>query len=240
MNYNSRTQEELIIKYLPLVERIAGRIEINNREYEEGDLINIGVIGLMDALKRFDHSKNVPFEAYASLRIRGAIMDELRRTGRVSRERIGKLNEYYAAKEKLENQLLRSPNESEIQKELGIDNKDLSKLHETVHYLSNTSLDSVIFSDKDSDVELIDLIEDEDSISPEDEILDKEKREYLKEAIDGLDDREKLILDLYYVEDLTLKEIGYILDVSIPRVSQLHGKALMKLRKTMSPLMEVE
>lgn len=238
MNYNSNTQEELIIKYLPLVERIAGRIEINNREYEEGDLINIGVIGLMDALKRFDPSKSVPFEAYASLRIRGSIMDELRRTGRVSRERIAKLNQYYAAKEKLENQLLRSPDESEIQKELGIDAKDLSKLHETVHYLSNTSLDSVIFSDKDSEVELIDLIEDEDSASPEEEILEKETREYLKMAIDGLDDREKLILDLYYVQDLTLKEIGYILDVSIPRVSQLHGKALIKLRKTMSPIME--
>lgn len=237
MIYDSSTQEELIIKYLPLVKKIAGDINIRNREYEEGDLINIGVIGLMDALKRYDSSKRVPFEAYASMRIRGSIIDQLRRTGRVSRERIAKLNEYYTAKEKLEYQFQRTPNESEIQKELGIDKNDLSKLHETVHHLSNTSLDSVIFSDKDNEIELIDTIEDENSISPEEEFLGKEKRGLLEIAIDGLNARERLILELYYVQDLTLKEIGYILNVSVPRVSQLHGRALMKLRKTMSPIM---
>lgn len=231
-------RENLIIKYLPLVRRIASRIDVKGSEYDQDDLFSIGVIGLMDAIEKFDHSKNVPFEAYANLRIRGSIVDELRRTGRVSRDKIDKLNQYYNAKESLENKLLRTPKEWEICKELGINEKQLSKIHETVHFLSTISLEAIIFSSEDNDIRLMDTVKDLDTKTPEEELISAEQKKSLSEAISKLDKRERTILNLYYKEELSLKEIAYILGISIPRVSQIHGKILLKLRGILNPLME--
>lgn len=233
MLYKEKDQDRLIIEYLPLVKQVVGKINSKNSQYEEDDLINIGVIGLMDALSKYDPKKKVPFEAYARLRIRGSIIDELRKAGPVSRNKIDKLNEYYRAKEELENELKRSPSEIEICKRLGIDKYELSKLHETVHYLSSVSLDSLLFAKNDEDGNLLDILEDRKFNTPEEELINKEKKKALVKAIDKLDKREKTILKLYYIESLTLKEISYILDISIPRVSQIHGKILLKLRDFM-------
>lgn len=233
MAYAYSENENLIIKHLPLVKRLVSKIDAGYN-YETEDLINIGVIGLMDAISKYDKSKNVPFEAYATLRIKGAVLDELRRAGPVSRDRIGKLNQYYEAKEELERRNLRSPDEEEIIEELGIDDKELSKIHETVHYLSNISLESTIFSSDGTDMYLKDVIEDNNAESPEDRLLKKERKKMLKDAIEVLSEREQIILNLYYVEELSLKEIAYILDISTPRVSQIHGKILIKLRKLLS------
>ena len=126
---------------------------------------------------------------------------------------------------------MRTPDEYEICRELGINEKDLSKIHETVHYLSNYSLEATLLSDND-EFTLMDIIVDETLESPLDNLVKAETREILIKAIDQLKDREKTILNLYYVEELSLKEIGYILDISIPRVSQIHGKVLIKLRET--------
>lgn len=229
MSYAYTENENLIIKHLPLVKRVVSKIDAGYN-FEEDDLINIGVIGLMDAISKYDKSKKVPFEAYATLRIRGAVIDELRRSGPVSRDRMGKLNQYYEAKEELERRNLRSPHEDEIIEEMGIDGKELSKIHETVHYLSNISLETTIFSSDGTDMHLKDLIEDENVESPEDKLLKKERKAMLKKAIGLLNEREQIILNLYYVEELSLKEIAYILDISTPRVSQIHGKILIKLR----------
>lgn len=225
----SEEQENLIIKHLPLVKRLVSKMDIGYN-YDLDDMINIGVIGLMDAIKKYDKSKNVPFESYASLRIRGAVLDELRKAGPVSRDRISKLNQYYEVKEQLENKYLRTPDEEEICKEMGIDEKELSNIHETVHLLSNISLETTIFSREGSEIYLKDVVEDENVDTPEDYYLKQERKQMLKEAIELLDEREQLILNLYYVEELSLKEIAYILDISTPRVSQLHGRILMKLR----------
>lgn len=222
-------QENLIIKHLPLVKKLVSRIDAGYN-YDLDDMINIGVIGLMDAIKKYDKSKNVPFEAYASLRIRGAVLDELRRAGPVSRDRINKLNQYYATKEELEMKNQTSPSEEEICQEMGIDQEELSKIHETVHSLSNVSLESTIFTNDSSDMYLKDIIQDNSVESPEEVLLKKERKRLLKEAVEQLDEREQLILNLYYVEELTLREIAYILDISTPRVSQIHGKILIKLK----------
>lgn len=238
MSYELSNQDDLIIKYLPLVKSVVSRIDSKSHEFDQDDLISIGVIGLMDALKKYDHRKKVPFEAYATFRIRGAVIDELRKAGPVSRDRIDKLNQYYEAKEKLEKELMRSPSEAEICEELDIDERQLSRLHETVHYLSGVSLESVIFSSEGKNTELIDMIEDSQSVSPEEHFVNQEKREVLIRAIDNLDDRERTLLNLYYVEELSMKEIGYILDISIPRVSQIHGRILLKLRELMAPYLE--
>ena len=222
-------QENLIIKHLPLVKKLVSRIDAGYN-YDLDDMINIGVIGLMDAIKKYDKSKNVPFEAYASLRIRGAVLDELRRAGPVSRDRINKLNQYYATKEELEMKNQTSPSEEEICQEMGIDQEELSKIHETVHSLSNVSLESTIFTNDSSDMYLKDIIQDNSVESPEEVLLKNERKRLLKEAVEQLDEREQLILNLYYVEELTLREIAYILDISTPRVSQIHGKILIKLK----------
>lgn len=238
MPYAKHQDEGLIIKYLPLVKKVVNRIEAKDSDFDQDDLLSIGVIGLMDAMKRYDSTKKVPFEAYATLRIKGTIIDELRKSGRVSRDRIAKLNQYYMAKEELEKKLLKTPEESEICEELGIGQKELNKLHETVHYLSKVSLESALYTKKGHDTQLIDFIEDENSLSPEDHYLKQEEKQLLVEAIDKLKDRERVILDLYYVKELSLKEIAYILDISTPRVSQIHGKVLLKLRKLLKDSME--
>lgn len=230
--------EDLIIEYLPLVKNIVRKIEVRDNRLDYDDLVSIGTIGLMDAINRFDASKKVPFEAYASLRIKGTVMDELRKTGDVSRNRIAKLNEYNNMKEKLERELLRNPTEAEICQGLGIDEKELSKLHQTVHDLAGLSLESVILSQDTEGIELIDIIENEQVISPEDELVNKEMKAILGQSIDKLNDREQLILSLYYVEELTLTEIAYILEISVPRVSQIHGKILLKLKDNIRPQLE--
>lgn len=238
MGYQLDNQEDLIIKYLPLVKSVVSRIESKNYNFELEDLINIGVIGLMDAIEKYDHRKKVPFEAYARFRIRGEVIDELRKAGPVSRDRIDRLNEYYETKEKLEKKLKRTVNESEITEELGINERQLSRIHETVHYISGVSLESLIFSDENEETELIDMIENRESISPEENITKQEEAGELIKAIDKLNKRERLLLNLYYVEELSMKEIAYILDISIPRVSQIHGKILLKLKDLLKPYLE--
>lgn len=239
MENNYENRDNMIMKHLPLVKKIVGKIESKDNAVDQEDLFNIGVIGLMDAIDKYDASKKVPFEAYATLRIRGSVIDELRKLGKVSRDKIDKLNEYYEAKDNLEKTLMRTPDENEIVKELGISDKQLSKIHETVHYLSAMSLESTIYNIDDNGFSLMDFIEDVNSPTPEDVVMEDEMKKILAQAIRRLNDREQTILNLYYVENLALKEIAYILDVSSPRVSQLHGKILLKLREHIEELTEV-
>ncbi|OLS03753.1 sigma-70 family RNA polymerase sigma factor [Tissierella creatinophila] len=236
MFYKEEDLDNLIIEYLPLVKKIVGKIDTRNREYDEDDLFSIGVIGLIDALKRFDDKKGAAFETYANIRVRGAIIDELRKLGRVSRNRMDKLNSYYREKEFLENSMMRTPTEKEICESMGLDKKELFEIHETVNDLSYISLESVLFPKDDGDFGIIDLLEDKDALSPQEELIKDEQTHLLELAIESLDEREKIILNLYYVEELTLKEIGYILDISIPRVSQIHSKILLNLRQKIEKL----
>ena len=227
-------ENDLVMKHIPLVERIVSRIDAGDGALDKDDLFSIGVIGLIDAIRKFDPGKAVPFEAYATLRIKGNIIDEMRKSGRVSRDRIGKLNRYYSAKEKLEKELMRNPEEHEICRELGITEKELAKLHETVHHLSKVSFEMTLFHKDGKEMQLADVIPDDSAGSPEEEFLRKERKHLLKEAMERLTEREKTILQLYYVEELTLKEIAYAMDISIPRVSQIHGKILLKMREYMA------
>ena len=239
MTNSYQNRDNLIMKHLPLVRKVVGRIDCTDNAMDQDDLFSIGVMGLMDAIDRFDSSKSVPFEAYATLRIKGTVIDELRKTGRVSRDKIDKLNQYYQTKEELERTLMRTPDEKEVIEELGLDQKQVSKLHETVHYLSTMSLESTIYTKDGEGFSLMDFIEDRESGTPEERAMDKEMSSILAEAITILGEREQTILNLYYVESLSLKEIAYILDVSVPRVSQLHGKILLKLREYIENLTEV-
>ncbi|WP_028273846.1 sigma-70 family RNA polymerase sigma factor [Atopococcus tabaci] len=228
---NESESNQKVLKYLPLVERAAKKVKVKSSDYEKDDLISMGVLGLMDALEKYDDSKQIPFEHYAYIRIKGAIIDEVRKTSRVPRSRLNKLNSYYKAKEKLENEWMRTPTEEEICAELGIDEKQLKGIHETVHMLANVSLDEMLFDEEAGTSTRMEYLEDKEAVGVEEMFLKKEQQALLIEGIKQLTEREQTILQLYYVEELPLKEIAYIYDISIPRVSQIHGKIVLKLRE---------
>jgi RNA polymerase sigma factor for flagellar operon FliA len=223
--------EDEIIKYLPLVERVFNRIGIKSQEYEKGDLFNIGVIGLMDALHKFDASKKVPFESYAAIRIRGAIIDEVRKNAKLSRYKMARVNAYYQVKQRLEQELKREVTDNEICKELEIDSKQLGEIFDSIHYLASMSLEDTLFNQEDEGIELKDTIKDTSIVSAEEQMLEVEHKQALQVGIQKLTEREQLLLSLYYKEELTLREIAEVLDVSIARVSQIHGKTISKLKQ---------
>lgn len=220
-----------IEKHLPLVKRTVDQMSLrNSADMEYDDYINIGVIGLIDAISKYDSKKNVSFEGYAKMRIRGTIIDELRKNGKVSRYKISKLNSLYEAKRKLQYKLLRNPSDNELCDELNVNIDELNKIYETTHILSSLSLESTLYDDE-SETSLKDKVIDNNSLNPEDELLKDERKNELKNAIEKLSERDKILLNLYYEEELTLKEISEIFDVTVSRVSQLHGRAITKLRQ---------
>ncbi len=236
MAYQSSKDESKILKYIYIVESVVNKMAINVRQgLERDDYISIGVIGLMDALDKFDESQNIPFEKYARWRIKGTIYDELRKNGVISRSRMDKLDAMYSAKSALQQELLREPTDIEVAAYLEIDVANLHSLYETVHYLSQSYLEETLFLN-DDEYSLIDLVEDKKAENPQLKLEDDELKGDLVTAIDMLNDREKIILDLYYTKELPLKEISEILEISISRVSQIHGKCLLKLRKNITEI----
>lgn len=225
--------EKQIIKYLPLVQSIVDKMNINFRQgMERDDYITLGVIGLMEALDKFNPSLNVSFEHYAKWRIKGAIYDELRKSGSISRNRMDKLNQMYQAKNYLQQELMREPTDEDVCKYMDISMKDLHAIYETAHFLSYTFLEETLVI-KDDEYTLIELIEDKEAINPQEKIESEDLNRLLAHSIEKLSEKEQIILNLYYKEELPLKEIALILDVSISRVSQIHGKILLKLRYIM-------
>ena len=225
------SREEEIMKHLPLIDQVIYRISVKNIDYDYDDLFNIGVIGLMDALNKFNPSKKVPFESYAKLRIRGAIIDEIRKHSKISRYKIASLNEYYSARRELEQKQKREVSDLEVAKFMGITMEQLSTIHESMHNLASVSLEDTLFSNEEKSYSLLNTIHNHSEDSAEEKLLKEEQENILSRCILKLSERNQLILSLYYQEELTLKEIASVLDISIPRVSQIHGKILIELRK---------
>lgn len=234
---DAKLREQIIEEYMPLVKHIASRVSlgINNQILEFDDLVSFGVIGLMDAISKFDEHKGNKFSTYASIRIKGAIIDEIRKNSPISKVAMTKLAKYNKKVEELQKKLLREPTDKEIAFEMGISIAEVNEIENYINYLSIVSLEEIIFQD-DSDMTVISTIEDKNSPDPQESFEIKEKIEYLSKAIDLLNEKDRLVLNLYYYEKLTLKQIGSILDVSESRVSQLHSKAIMNLRKTLKNL----
>lgn len=223
--------EEMIVKYLPLVVKIVDQMNIKSSSiYDREDLISVGIFGLIEAVKRYDSQKKIPFPHYAKWRIKGAIIDELRKNGRVSRDKMKKLNQVNQARNELQQKLLREPEDQELSKYLSISLEELHQIEDQIHYLSQYSLEEILFYGEEREFQLKDVIEDATIQTPEENIMQKEIKKRLLEAIECLNEREQLILSLYYKEEFTLKEIGEILNISLSRVSQIHGKILLKLR----------
>ena len=236
MNTLKNENAHIVEQYIPLVKYIASRIIMGKTKYVEyEDLVSYGMIGLMDAFNKFDESKGMKFSTYAAIRIKGSMIDELRKNSPISKGAMDKLNKYNEAVETLQNKLLREPLQSEIAKEMEITVSELSKIENYINYISVVSLESLMFSD-DDDIALIGKIEDKKVVGPEKSLEKKELLEYLSNAIDLLREKDRLIITLYYYEKLTLKEIGKILEVSESRVCQLHSKAIINLRKMLKKM----
>lgn len=230
-------REEMIIKYLPYVKYIASRLVAGKPpglEYE--DLISFGIIGLIDAIERFDPTKGLKFETYATLRIRGAIIDELRKISWIPKSAFSKLNYLNQLKNELETKLNREPTEEELSNYSGMSTNEIRNIESYINYISVISLDEVLFKSDEEDVKFKSIIKDSTSPQPDVIIEDNEKQNMLKKAIDMLSEKDKIILNLYYFEKLTLKEIGKILNISESRVSQLHSRAIIRLRENLKKL----
>jgi RNA polymerase sigma factor for flagellar operon FliA len=227
-----KIRESFIRQYAPLVKYVAGKVAMgmpHNVEFD--DLVGYGVFGLMDAIDKFDPEKNVKFKTYAVTRIRGAIFDELRSIDWVPRSVRQKTREVEETIGSLEAQLGRTATDKEIAHSLGMNEEEYLKTILKISGTSMLSLNDVWFSGDENDkVSIGDSIESPSSLNP-DVIVEKDEiRRVIVEAIHELPDKEKKILVLYYYEDLTLKEIGKVLEVTESRVSQLHTKAILRLR----------
>ncbi len=229
-------KEDLVKKFIPLVKYIASRVIIGKSKYiDYEDLVGYGMIGLMDAIKKFDETKGMKFSTYASIRIKGAMIDQIRKDSPISKGAMDKLNRYNLTVDKLQSELLREPSSHEVAEDMGISLHDLSEIENYINYISIVSLEDLIFSDED-DIPLIGTIEDDKSPSPEKFYEEKEQLEFLTKAIEMLKEKDRQVLTLYYYESLTLKEIGKILNVSESRVCQLHSRAIIHLRSTLQKL----
>ena len=228
-----RARDQLILAYSPLVKYVAGRMSSGLPAHiEEGDLVSYGLLGLIGALERFDLSRNIKFETYAVSRIKGSIIDELRALDWVPRSVRSWARKVEAAVTRLENRLARAPNDEETAAELGV---DLDEFHDIINQISCASIVALDeFWDStgpgQDKVNLIDTIEDTDAPDPSRAYRVQVIRETLAGAIERLPERERIVIGLYYYEGLTLKEIGEVLGVTESRVSQLHTKAVLRLR----------
>ncbi len=226
-------RERLVVAYSPMVKFVAGRLGAGLPSHvEDADLISYGLMGLIGSIERFEPERGIKFETFAMTRIRGAIIDELRSLDWVPRSVRSRAREIEAAQAKLEHELQRVPTEAELAAKLGSSEEDLQTSLLEIANSSVYALDE-LWSVRDSSgdqVSLLDTIADDGAADPQEALATSEVKDRLTEAIASLPEREQLVVALYYYENLTLREIGEVLGVTESRVSQLHTKAVMRLR----------
>jgi len=234
-----KIREHFVNQYAPLVKYVAGKIAIGMpQNVDFDDLVGYGVFGLLDAIDKFDPDRHIKFKTYAVTRIRGAIYDELRSIDWVPRSVRQKAKELERVIGRLENKLGRAATDEEIARDLGVDMKEFHTLILKLSGASVLSLSDVWFVGDESDrVSVMETIESPKSLNPDVIVEREEIKNIIVSAINELPDKEKKVLILYYYEDLTLKEIGEVLQVTESRISQLHTKAIMRLR---SKLMNIK
>ncbi|HET7812818.1 MAG TPA: FliA/WhiG family RNA polymerase sigma factor [Candidatus Baltobacteraceae bacterium] len=230
------SREEIVHKYLHLVKYVAGRISVNlPPNVELNDLINDGILGLIDAIEKYDDDRGVKFETYAITRINGAILDALRSLDWVPRAVRQRARELERAYQELEAKLGRVPTEAEIAEKLQITPKELDSLMQRVRGTAVLSLEEFLPNEKGYEIPLVDTLKDSDN----DVTIAVESREIraaLVDAVEHLSPQERTVISLYYFDGLTLKEIKSALSVSESRVSQIHAQAVIHLRQKLRDL----
>ena len=229
-------RERLVVAYSPMVKFVAGRLGAGLPSHvEDADLISYGLVGLIGAIERFEPERGIKFETFAMTRIRGAIIDELRSLDWVPRSVRSRAREIESAQAKLEHELQRAPTEAELASKLNLTEEELQSALLEIANSSVYALDELwTVSDSSGDqVSLLDTIADDSAADPQEALASTEVKDLLTEAIGGLPEREQLVVALYYYENLTLREIGEVLGVTESRVSQLHTKAVMRLKSSL-------
>ncbi len=227
-------RQQLILQYAPLVKYVVGRMAIGLPSLMDADdFVSHATIGLIDAIERFDPSRGLKFESYAIARIRGSVLDAVRRLGNYPRGTRRRAKEIEAAISALEEEHSRTPSDQEVADYLGISLDDYGRELLDASF-SIVPLDgSLRPAESDDFLSLSDIIEDPRSPNPTSEIERSELRQALTEALQELPERDRIIIALYYHEELTLKEIGHVLDISESRVCQLHARAILRLRRAL-------
>ena len=234
---DERARERLVVAYSPLVKYVAGRMGSGLPAHvEEADLISYGLGGLISAIERFDLTREIKFETYAITRIRGAIIDELRTLDWVPRSVRARARAFERTNMKLEARLQRAPTDEEMAVELEISVDDFQDALVQISNSTIVALDELWnVSDSSGDsVSLLDTLPDRGAPDPQVLVDESELRDRIADAIAALPEREKLVVALYYYENLTLREIGEVLGVTESRVSQLHTKAVLRLRSKLA------
>lgn len=230
-------REQIIIEYAPLVKLVAGRLSMYlgyNVEYE--DLVSYGIFGLIDAIDKFDTKKEVKFETYASLRIRGAVLDQIRKMDWIPRTVRQKQKKIDAAIKEIEMETGQTASDEEIARKLGVTEQEYTDWQSQMKVTGVVSLNEFVEQGSEP---VMDASANSHFAQPEEVVAESELKKVLEQSLDALTEKEKKVILLYYYEELTLKEISKILEVSESRVSQLHTKALMKMKSKMGSYMGI-
>src|SRR5512138_2427547 len=227
-------RDELIVAHLPLVKFLVGKIASQlPPQLDREDLMSAAIVGLITAAERFDPTRGVQFKTFVEQRIRGTIMDELRSQDwltRSVREKFKRLEREFAV---LEQRLGRNPTSEEVAAAMQMEMEDYFKLLEEVHFLSVVSLDDSWEDEDGSSFGLLDVLEDKRSENPQEQMMAREMVDVMAEAIDALPEKERIVITLYYYEEMNLKEIGAVLSLTESRICQLHSQAILRLRTKM-------
>lgn len=235
-------KDKLLVEYAYLVKYISSRLMLNlPSSVDRNDIISSGVMGLIKAVETFDPSRGFKFETYAGHKIRGAILDELRALDWVPRTIRQKSRELQRVYARLENKLGRMPYDDEVCEEMKISMKEFENLLTEVTPTTIISLEETMSSNRgdSKDIRILDTVESPGNESPLKEMSFNELKDLLKDTISNLPEKEKLVIALYHYEELTLKEIGAVLDITESRVSQIHSKAIIKLRSKLMQKIDV-
>ena len=233
-------RDRLILHYSPLVKYVAGRVGVGlPPNIEQSDLVSYGIFGLIDAITKFDLAREIKFETYAITRIRGAIIDELRSIDWIPRSVRAKAKSVERAYAELQTTLHRTPTEAEVAAHMEISLSDLHAIFSQVSYVNVVALDELLGGgDKGEGVSLGDTLEDTRAEDPVMAFETEETKQILADAINGLPEREKVVVTLYYYEGLTLAEIGKVLGVTESRICQMHSKAVIQMRSKMAEVVQ--
>jgi RNA polymerase sigma factor for flagellar operon FliA len=230
-------RDRLILHYAPLVKYVAGRVGSGLPAHvEQADLVSYGTFGLIDAITRFEPSREIKFESYAMARIRGAIIDELRSTDWIPRSVRMKARQFERTVAALEAKLQRSPTDEEIADEMDMDVEEIRKFLGQLSLVNVVALDELLVDDDGSAPRLVDTLKDTAALDPQAMAEHGEARQLLARAVEQLPEREKVVVSLYYFEGLTLADIGRVLGVTESRICQLHTKAVLHLRSKLADI----
>jgi RNA polymerase sigma factor for flagellar operon FliA len=240
--FEQRAQElrdRLVLHYAPLVKYVAGRVGTGLPAHVDvSDLIQSGIFGLVDAIEKFEPERGLKFETYAMQRIRGAILDDLRAQDWVPRTVRGRAREIERAMERLGGKLQRTPTDAELADELGLSLQELRDVYAQLQLTSVIALDELAAAGRGT-TSLADILEDERADDPVATLVDQDNRRQLAAAIGKLAERDRIVVTLYYFENLTLAEIGRVLGVTESRVCQLHTRAVLRLRAKLMETVDV-